>query len=288
MKKYTILLAVLLAACGHKDEPVQSQASVAPQVQPVAQAEPVAFKESDSSVIGSVNDLFDGGNSPSQAYVDQYKSSYEKNFASAPNVDPLQVAKLLIPDLYKENNSYKQQDIIKANQGLLSGAGYGKTGLVAISVPAAIDMKLTNASTGEYTINFMFPGGENQNGLNFNANGKGHVYRYTFNFAQTKKQNIVKVLGEAQARKIEDLVGGKRDANGWYLFPATFYVTLKKATLEQDNAQLVGANVEVDIDHADVDFGDLNGIQKLVSLSKSDVQEAQVVAKGGTVPKGWY
>jgi len=244
-----------------------------------------------AQVVASVNMNWDQGSYPAH-FIDNYKDSFIRNFASVPNVDPKQVALLTVPGFYKEHNPYKQADVVKASMAKLKSLSYGKDGLVAITVNRAAEFDLTNPATGEYKVDLSFPHDAGEvKGFHFSLTGQPNYdygFNYAFSFAQAKKNGVMKTLGQARARQIEELIGSQRDQYGHVMLPVTFYVKLKTAKVDEAYEQGIKATIGVEIESADIAFGDANSVKTILHLDKQDIQSPTAAAKDGTVPRGWY
>ncbi|MFM0417549.1 hypothetical protein [Paraburkholderia aromaticivorans] len=302
MKKVSVLmLAVLLVACSHKEEAQTSSNAVTPEVQAVAPAsapvQQVALRQDTGSgdVISSTNMAFGkkGVNGQPQSYFDNYDETFVRNFASMANVDQVALARLALPDFWKENNAFKQQDIIKANADKLKALSWGHDGLVAITVDNGAGLKLTDPATGTYTIDFLIyndtvnsAGG----GVSFNRGSQRIAREYHFDTMNDNGRlgQVVKKVGEDKARQIEDVVGGARDQGGNVQLPVTLYVRMKKGVVNVSPQQSY-AYIVADIDHADIDWGDVQGVKPLVTLSHNELYPAVAQATSkNAAPKGWY
>lgn len=305
MKLKVIAIAVTviaaLSACSHKDDTQtsgdsNSNLNANTQAQASAPVEQAAVKQDTGSedVIASVNMAYnkkDGsglGKIPPD-YIDNFEKVFVRNFASIPNVDPVQVARLVIPELWKENNAYNQQDIIKANADKLKDLPWGKDGLVAITVNHGAVLNLTDPAKGTYLVHINIPVSTNNSaGISFGTSA--HTIRREYDFENPNDApvaQLTKTVGESKAREVERLVGASRDQNGNLEVPVTFYVRLKKAKWESDNPLRSDATILVEIDHADLVWGDVYHLDTLIPLSHQEMFPAQSQAKGGT-PKEWY
>lgn len=298
---FAVTAIVALSACSHKDDAQTSSDSKgdpdkSTQAQAPAAIEQVAVKQTVDSgdVIASVNMAYNKQNGSGLGkippdYIDNFEKVFVRNFASIPNVDPVQVARLVTPELWKENNAYKQQDIIKANAEKLKDLPWGKDGLVAISVNRGASMSLTDPAKGTYLIHINLPVSTNNSvGISFGTSA--HIIGREYDFVNPNDApvaQLTKTVGESKAREIENLVGATRDQNGNLDVPVTFYVRLKKAKWESDNPLRSDATILVEIDHADLVWGDVYHLDTLIPLSRKEMFPAQSQAKGGT-PSTWY
>lgn len=296
---FAVTAIVALSACSHKDDAQTSsdnKGNPDTHAQAPAAIEPVAVKQEVDSghVIASVNMAYNKQNGSGLGkippdYIDNFEKVFVRNFASIPNVDPVQVARLVTPELWNENNAYKQQDIIKANAEKLKALPWGKDGLVAISVNQGALMNLTDPAKGTYLIHINLPVSTNNSaGISFGTSAHTISREYDFvNPNDAPVAQLTKTVGESKAREIENLVGATRDQNGNLEVPVTFYVRLKKAKWESDNPLRSAATILVEIDHADLVWGDVYHLDTLIPLSRQEMFPAQSQAKGGT-PSTWY
>ncbi|WP_156967012.1 hypothetical protein [Paraburkholderia ferrariae] len=290
---------VALSACSHKDDAQTSSNSNSPatttDTQAQASVQQVALKQNTGSgdVLSSTNLAFgkQGVNAQPKSYFENYDETFVRNFASMPNVDQVALARIVLPDFWKENNAFKQQDIIKANAEKLKALSWGKDGLIAITVDNGASLKLSDVATGTYTIDFLVPTQMVSNaGVSFNFGHQNIAREYRFETDGSNGNNrlaqVVKKVGQDKAREIEDVVGGARDQAGSLQVPVTFYVRMKQG-VSNVTPQQSYAYIVVDVDHADVAWGNVQGVKPLVALSHDDLYPAQAKGKGGT-PSAWY
>jgi hypothetical protein len=296
-----VTVIAALSGCSHSDDAQtsgndNSNLNANTPAQAPVPVEQVAVKQETGSgdVIASANMAYikkddSGLGKIPPNYIDNFGKIFVRYFASIPNVDQVQVARLVIPELWRENNAFKQQDIMKAKADKLKNLPWGKDGLVATTVNHGAFLNLTDPAKGTYLIHINIPVSTNNSaGISFGTNA--HTVRREYDVEKPNDASVgqlTQVVGESKAREVENLVGASRDQNGNLKVPVTFYVRLKKAKWESDNQLRSDAAILVEIDHADLVWGDVYRLDTLVSLTHQEMFPAPSKAKGGT-PSTWY